>query len=311
MVSGAQAAVASAFLFSVLDAVSLQWRQGGISQHLALDRVSAALHRQGRHGEQTLTYASAKERDAATRCFSAYVAYASDGNLTKLEAICSAWREWVTTDGVSPDKVHAAGAAIVLGQRMGSNQTGHYGSLRDGGVDLGCGFNCDRGNSGESKGVHVLSIPVRWFSDCCRATNGSVAHAIAERRKSEVCPMLRDSISGGLSYVGEYLQFDQAASTSDPALLSQCYHKVPEVWTLHLHTTAGASMFEGGVNMVLGPEPYNVCVCEPASRGGRCPSAQPREAAYVAQATRSLCFNIARAGSVPAEDAHAVCGTCN
>eukprot|EP00413_Alexandrium_margalefii_P044049 CAMPEP_0204594916 /NCGR_PEP_ID=MMETSP0661-20131031/52359_1 /ASSEMBLY_ACC=CAM_ASM_000606 /TAXON_ID=109239 /ORGANISM="Alexandrium margalefi, Strain AMGDE01CS-322" /LENGTH=291 /DNA_ID=CAMNT_0051605373 /DNA_START=72 /DNA_END=947 /DNA_ORIENTATION=- len=256
------------------------------------------------------TYEGDLERNAATRCFAGYVNYASDRNLSLLEAVCPSWRQWVTTDGTSPNKVHAAGTAVVLGHREGSAEKGFYGSIRDGGVDVGCGFNCDLAVGGKSNGVHLLSIPVRWFSDCCSETNNSVAHAIAQRRTSEVCPMLRDGIRGGLEHAGEYTLLDQATTTGDAQLLSQCYHMKPEVWTLHLHTTAGAITVQGTPWVGLGPQPYNACVCEPSSLGGRCPVAQPREAAYVREAAQSLCFNVARAGKVPQQDADAVCGAC-
>jgi len=123
--------------------------------------------------------------------------------------------------------------------------------------------------------------------------------------------MLRDSIAGGLKYADEYIHFPQAKVASESSLFSQCYHLKPEVWTLHLHTVAGIVMLKGVQDMGLGPEPYNACVCEPAEAGGHCPSAQPQEAGYVPQATRSLCFNVARAGNVSLADAEAVCGSCS
>lgn len=291
-----------AFFSPVTQALSVASRERGdaLERRDALERGDA-LH---------FTYQSSIGRDGATRCFVGYVTYSSTGNISLLEADCPDWRKWVTTTGDSPDKVHAAGAAIVLGQRAGSPATGRYGSIRDGGVDLGCGFLCDWGKSGKSDGVHLLSIPVKWYSDCCSATESSVAHAIAERRTSEVCPMLRDSIRGGLKYADEYSQLQQAKAASDSHLFSQCYHLKPEVWTLHLHTAAGVVVVKGVQDMGLGPEPYNACVCEPAESGGHCPTAQPREALYVAQATRSLCFNVARAGNVSADVAEVVCGAC-
>lgn len=260
------------------------------------------------------------DRDASA-CFAAYaqvaqaqsIAAPSAEGLDGLSHRCPQWRDWVSTDAQNPDKVHIAGAAVILGHSGGNATTGRYGSIADVGVDLGGGFSSAEGPHGTPKGVHLLSIPAQpVFTECCSGQNGSLASAIAEGRDWEVCPLLHDGIKGALAHAGEYALLDQAVDENDEHGFSQCYHRKPEVAWLHLHTTAGARIREsaaGSRKTGLGPRPYNACVCEPTSMDGghgSCPSVQPRESAYVSQAVISLCQNVAAAAGV----ADSVCASC-
>eukprot|EP00930_Biecheleria_cincta_P070800 TRINITY_DN58403_c0_g1_i1.p1 TRINITY_DN58403_c0_g1~~TRINITY_DN58403_c0_g1_i1.p1 ORF type:complete len:312 (+),score=36.00 TRINITY_DN58403_c0_g1_i1:90-1025(+) len=261
----------------------------------------------------------------AERCFAAYVEYSRTKNLADLDTKCPIWREWISTDGNTPDKIHASNAAVILGHRHGNATTGRSGTIADIGIDVGSGWSNSRVTGGLSTGVHILSIPVAMYVDCCSADDRSLAHAISQRKTTEVCSLLRDSIKGGLMYAENYTQLDQATSEHDFQAFSQCYHRSVDVNYLHLHTTAGVrNMREvanelndgrwfGETQLSLAPSTYNACVCEPSGRpGGRghCPTAQPRDAEYLVQATESLCRNVGGSGGVDLASIDAVCGSC-
>lgn len=261
----------------------------------------------------------AAKLQAAADCFAAYAGYAEDHDLDSMEARCPGWKYWVSTDGVNVDKIHAAGAAVVLGQLGGNATTGIAGSIPDWGVDLGGGFNNVSVSGGKFVGAHVLSIPAPGHGviNCCGPGDASVASWIAAERTTEVCKLLHDSISGGLAHVGEYKNLPQATAVDDELTrhFSQCFHKAPDVKYLHMHTTAGVTTNDtAGQGLV--PYWYNACVCQPPQAGegsawpGSCPTAQPSEPDYLPQATTSLCLNVAAASAMPEDVARKVCNAC-
>lgn len=261
----------------------------------------------------------------AARCFSAYVDYSRTNNLADLENKCPGWREWISTDGNTPDKIHTSNTALVLGHRHGNATTGLSGTIADIGIDVGGGWSSSRVAGGLSTGVHILSIPVTMYVDCCSNDARSLARAISQRKTTEVCSLLRDSIKGGLIHAENYTQLDQATSEYDVKAFSQCYHHTVDVNYLHLHTTAGVKKMREGayelndgkrlgeMQLSLTPSTYNACVCEPYGRpGGRghCPTAQPRDPEYLVQATQSLCRNVGGSGGIDLASIDAVCGSC-
>lgn len=259
----------------------------------------------------------ANANDQAARCFSAYVDYSRTNSLAHLQTECPDWRIWISTDGITPDKIHTSGAAIVLGHASDNAATGLSGSIADIGIDIGGGWWSSKVAGGMSTGVHILSIPVTMYVDCCSADDRSLARAIANRKTTEVCSLLRDSIKGGLVHAEKYAQLNQAASENDFQAFSQCYHHSVDVNYLHLHTTAGVSGMRDSANglnqLSLTPSINNACVCEPSGRpGGRghCPTAQPRDQEYLVQATQSLCRNVGGSGSIDQASIDAVCGSC-
>jgi len=106
--------------------------------------------------------------------------------------------------------------------------------------------------------------------------------------------------------------------TAENGCLAQCFHISPDVFFLHLHTTAGVLRTRiGPANAGLGPAfnssdegdasfgygRYNLCVCEPHSWAeplgrGSCPRARPADPLYVGQAAVSLCRNLAAVAGV-------------
>jgi hypothetical protein len=223
---------------------------------------------------------------------------------------------------------------MVIGATQGNASRGRYAFVRDWAVDLGSGFDaeCDRTRSAEcaAVGAHILSIPrTRYIADCCAAPTGlhrllrrgvgGAALAAALVDVSELCLLLRDLIGGALRRVPDLHRYRSCARegeepTADTGCIAQCFHIVPDVNFLHLHTTAGALRIRSDViDSGLGPAynsseahdarrgygRYNLCACEPADwaadrRGrGHCPLAQPAEAAYVHEAAVSLCRNLA------------------
>lgn len=101
--------------------------------------------------------------------------------------------------------------------------------------------------------------------------------------------------------------------TSRNGCLAQCFHIAPDVFFLHLHTTAGVQdvrhdLEDSGLGPAfnaseagearLGYGRYNVCACEPREWGdrrgrGSCPVSRPSDPEYVAEAVVSLCRNLA------------------
>ena len=98
----------------------------------------------------------------------------------------------------------------------------------------------------------------------------------------------------------------------------RCFHVVPDVYYLHLHTTVGvADIREEPVDSGLGPAYnaseadnaargygyYNLCACEaddfPTGRGN-CPAVAPADPSYPAAAAAALCRNLAAAAGVDA-----------
>lgn len=286
---------------------------------------------------------------AAERCFCAYAQY-RDTDYERLDAACPSWRTWVSTDGTTPGRVRQHGAATVLGAERGNASAGRYAYVLDWAIDLGSGYGaeCDTARSPrcEAVGAHVLSIPrERYLRDCCGGGPESLVALLAGAQPSPggtvratlrasgaaeaatpLCSLLRDMISGALPLVPQLHDYDSCRDeNAEPVArnkcLAQCFHIVPDVYFLHLHTTAGVARIRTGpVDSGVGPSVngsnardaaaqygrYNVCVCEPpgwAAPDGRgsCPRARPAEAAYVEQATASLCRNLAAATGADAQ----------
>ena len=285
------------------------------------------------------------------RCFCAYSQLASGGDISSLTAACPSWPDFVSTDGVTPDRVHAAGAlatasATVLGSRDGNaSAVGHprYGPMSDWAIDLGSGYgeDCDPSLSPgcAAVGTHLLSIPrARFYLDCCTHPTLSLAAALRAGEGAAVCATLREMVGGALAQIqpDELASYDSCrAEDEEPALpgrcLAQCFHIVPDVYMAHLHTTAAAARQRNGpVNSGLGPQfnasqaadaplhgRYNACACEPSSWAdvtpgrGHCPAERPADAGYPAAAAATLCKNIAGIAGLPAESCDACDGGNN
>lgn len=283
---------------------------------------------------------------ARERCFCAYALFGHGSAM--LARLCPSWRDWVSTDGVGVTRLRPHGAAMVIGAQRGNGSMGRYAFVRDWAVDLGSGFDteCDRTRSAEcvAIGAHVLSIPrTRYIADCCASptglhrllrsgVGGATALAAALVDVSELCLLLRDLIAGALQLVPDLSSYrscklEGEEPTADARCLAQCFHIVPDVNFLHLHTTAGALRIRSDViDSGLGPSynaseahdvrrglgRYNLCACEPAEwaadgRGrGHCPVAQPSEAPYVLEAAVSLCRNMAGVAGMDAS----LCDKC-
>ena len=167
-------------------------------------------------------------------------------------------------------------------------------------------------------GAHVLSIPrERYLRDCCGGGPESLVALLAGAQPSPggtvratlrasgaaeaatpLCSLLRDMISGALPLVPQLHDYDSCRDeNAEPVArnkcLAQCFHIVPDVYFLHLHTTAGVARIRTGpVDSGVGPSVngsnardaaaqygrYNVCVCEPPGWAvpdgrGSCPRA--------------------------------------
>ena len=267
------------------------------------------------------------------RCFCAYseLEGRSDGaRMNTLNAECPSWPRFVSTDRTTPDRVGHFGSATVLGRRQGNATSGRYGYVGDWALDLGSGFgeDCNRSLSPDCRaiGAHVLTIPSRRYLRDVRAL-GRFFHelTLAEGGRGgvvELCELLHDLIAGALTQVARLSRYDSCREenedpTASRGCVAQCFHIEPDVFYLHLHTTAGVlRQRDGPVNSGLGPNynasdaarrathfgRYNLCVCEPASwagapgRGpssGSCPEARPSESAYLYEASVALCRNLA------------------
>ena len=200
------------------------------------------------------------------KCFCAYSQLASGGDISSLTAACPSWPDFVSTDGVTPDRVHAVGAsatasATVLGSRDGNaTAVGHqrYGPMSDWAIDLGSGYgnDCDTTLSPgcAAVGTHLLSIPrARFYLDCCTHPTLSLAAALRAGEGAAVCATLREMVGGALAQIqpDELASYDSCrAEDEEPALpgrcLAQCFHIVPDVYMAHLHTTAAAARQRNG-----------------------------------------------------------------
>lgn len=311
-------------------------------------------------GEEVVS--SWEHHGSRERCFCAYAALAAHAHsgtprLRELEESCPRWADFVSLDGGhSATMVHASGAfAIALGSISGNVSERKYGYVPDWAADLGSGYgeDCDlsRDPRCEAVGAHVLSLPRRLYvADCCSRPDAARGDAtvVAARRPgpqpgpsladliasdaASACGLLQDLVAGGLRQVRRLDAFGSCAAeneepTAASGCLAQCFHVVPDVWYLHLHTTAGAKDIRAAqpYNTGLGPsfnaseasDPatafgrYNACVCEPrawaaAGRGrGSCPEARPSDAAYPAEAAHALCRNVAGASGVDPRLCHA------
>ena len=221
------------------------------------------------------------------------------------------------TNDVAP-QVSLSTSAVTLGHDEGNTTTERYGYMTDWSVDFGSGFgnDCNKTLSPQcvTQGFHLLSTPRRqYISDCCGADGTSLVSILRSGNFGEACRSLREMIAGPLRRAKGGPWRSCTAENQDPiapnACLAQCFHFVPDVRVLHLHTTAGVkAMRRGPIDSALGPDynvtqvddkafaygRYNVCVCEPSKWSGRgnCPSASPTdEDAYVTQAVTSLCLN--------------------
>lgn len=267
---------------------------------------------------------------ASELCFCAYATAA--GNVSALDALCPAWRRYVSLDGVSPGKLARWGGAIAQGRGGAGNASYRtYGSMTDWGVDLGSGFGegCDVKKSADCRsiGAHVLGIPGnRYVSQPLGGKDErSLEAALAAGGGAAfVTPLLADLARGGIGALG----VDHVAprscdeSDEDPTAendcVAQCFHETPDVRFLHLHTTSRVkAMLDGPVDSGLGPDTnaseagtkyptvgaYNICVCEPEAWAvdgrGNCPTEAPSDPAYPAAAARALCRNLAGAARLP------------
>lgn len=209
------------------------------------------------------------------RCFCAYAAHTLDYRL--LDAGCPSWRHWVSTDRVTPNRVSHHDRATVLAGVAGNASASRYAFVGDWAVDLGSGYgeDCNRGHSAEclAIGAHVLSVPrQRYLRQCCVEGQASLGSLLRSDPR-ELCGTLFDLIEGvrlsspsssgtqqcaahfsprsfptprmqGLSRVPELEIYDSCRQegqepTVDNGCLAQCFHIVPDVFFLHLHTTAG------------------------------------------------------------------------
>ena len=267
----------------------------------------------------------------AALCFCAYAQHSQRGDIPGL---CPQWTQFVSTDGISADKLLQHGAATVLGKVGGNATMERYGSVVDWAVDLGSGpgRDCDRtaAPACAAAGLHLLSIPrFRFVADCC-GNEQSLAALLQRGHSAAVLELLHDMIEGALVRARDYSKAVAGGGawrscdrpgeepTRANGCMAQCFHITPDVAYLHLHTTAGAKAVRiGPWDSGLGPAVnssesgvrsrgngrYNVCVCEPsewqAVGRGHCPSELPGESSrYLLQATRSLCLNIAGAAQL-------------
>lgn len=100
-------------------------------------------------------------RGARERCFCAY----TSPEPSVLDSQCRTWREWVSTDRVSPDRLHQRPRATIIGGKRGNASASRYAYVGDWAVDLGSGHgaDCERRLSPtcQAVGAHVLSTPRR------------------------------------------------------------------------------------------------------------------------------------------------------
>ena len=256
---------------------------------------------------------------ASEKCFCAYAQGAPID-----DDLCPTWKTYVSTDNETANKLSRSGTALVQGNASVGSAS-KYGSMTDWAVDLGSGYgeDCDPVLSPgcAAVGAHVLSIPAAsYFDQCCDATAPlSVAAALATDAEG-VCRVLGDLVLGGLEAVAPLAAPSCDQPSEEPsranACLAQCFHVVPDVFWLHLHTTVGAKRVrEAAVDSGLGPAFnasetvghgfYNACVCSPTAAApygrGHCPASDPRaDAAYAAEAALALCRNLAGAAGVAA-----------
>lgn len=291
-----------------------------VTAAVVLPTVALALNNVPQNVENALSAGDLAKERLPVRCFAAYASYASSPNEETLAQACPAWDDWVSTDGIHADKVHDGGSVFILGQRAGNATTNRIGSIADAMVDLGGGFDNDLVPGGKSIGVHLLSISKSRYRSCCGGAGGSPSLAddleAGGKNAARACSVLRDSVRGPLRFIGEYSSVKQARDVSQIHGFSQCYHQIPDVMWLHMHTTAGVKGMRS-TRLALGPWATNSCVCEPAELGktqpgrGNCPTAQPEnQGEYVAQAVESLCLNIAGAAGLDVNASMATCTRC-
>ena len=186
---------------------------------------------------------------ARERCFCAYSTQSLDVR-DSLTAACPTWRDWVTTDGETPNRVSHHGAhATVLGGTDGNVSSSRYAFVGDWAVDLGSGYGaeCDRARTADCMaiGAHVLTVPRdRYLHDCCGKHSSLGALLLSEPRA--VCSLLRGLVAGGLSRVPQLQKYESCRHqgqepTAESGCLAQCFHIIPDVFYLHLHTTAGGA----------------------------------------------------------------------
>jgi hypothetical protein len=270
---------------------------------------------------------------AREKCFCAYSQLSSTpptpAEMKVLEEGCPDWKLYVSTDNDTTNKVHHYPSSTILGSKTSNSSTGRYGNILDWSIDFGSGFGNDCNvtvqPSCKPVGSHVLSIPNDvFFQDCC-SMGGSVKSLANEmvRNPLKVCHILSDMLNGSIRIVNDLHMYHNCnLENQDPThvnqCVSQCFHYRPDVNWVHLHTTSGVmAMRDGPIDSGLGPGynsteqndasaafgRYNVCACEPeswktvsSSKGssrGNCPSSKPSDKNYVAEATISLCQNVA------------------
>eukprot|EP00316_Scyphosphaera_apsteinii_P013290 CAMPEP_0119322210 /NCGR_PEP_ID=MMETSP1333-20130426/57550_1 /TAXON_ID=418940 /ORGANISM="Scyphosphaera apsteinii, Strain RCC1455" /LENGTH=216 /DNA_ID=CAMNT_0007329375 /DNA_START=280 /DNA_END=926 /DNA_ORIENTATION=+ len=182
-------------------------------------------------------------KGAREKCFCAYAQLVQQLH-DAFTVECPSWPLFVSTDGNNPDKVLHVGEATVLGKVRGNATAGHYGSIIDWAADLGSGFNrdCDRllSPNCQTVGVHLLSIPRRRY---IRDVFG-LQSMLNQKQVLDLCALLRDMISAPLSLFDRLERYDSCRlQDEDPTktneCVSQCFHIEPDVFYMHLHTTAG------------------------------------------------------------------------
>lgn len=136
-------------------------------------------------------------RGQRERCF---CAYAQQPNARVLESECPSWRDWVSTDRVTPDRVTQTSVrATVLAAAAGNATSSRYAFVGDWAVDLGSGYGADcdptRSPGCVATGAHVLSVPrKRFMRDCC-GVGPSLASLLREAPR-ELCDVLLSLIEG-------------------------------------------------------------------------------------------------------------------
>lgn len=240
----------------------------------------------------------------------------------ELEHLCPSWSEHVSTDGATPNRINQYNSATIMGVQRSNATNSKYGCMKDWSLDLGSGYDEDCNVTMDptctAEGAHILSIPRNtYLEDCCSRRNRSLAAMVQGGDVLGACNLLHDMIAGALPQIPRLESYQSCSSENqDPVAanqcLAQCFHIRPDVFYLHLHSTAGVkSMRDGPIDSGLGPnynqtekdDPtighgrYNLCVCEPAAwsdaNRGHCPAAAPASADYPVQATESACMNIA------------------
>lgn len=261
---------------------------------------------------------------AREKCFCGYAGSLGQGRgpTPELQVACPDWVKYVSTDGATPNRITQFGNATVLGVLQSNATMSEYGCMKDWSLDLGSGYDsgCNRSVQPNciSQGTHILSIPrFNYLHDCCSSGQFTLASMLKSGRIVEVCTILHDLIEGGIRETAHLEKYRSCSSENeDPTAanvcLAQCFHIRPDVFYLHLHTTAGVkAMRDGPVDSGLGPNfnesetgdesigfgRYNLCACEPESwaRDGRghCPDSQPSSPLYAHEATTSICKNLA------------------